>query len=101
MKKHNMAVFDGRNTYKNVRLLRALAVMLQKRFADTPAAWEVWRGMSAHVSEVAQRQGVWASTDALKFRDALRLKLRMPHYGFSGMVCFMCHIRDDHEETED
>ena len=89
----DLTVFDGACNYNNLRIARALAVMVSKNFTDTPEEWLLWRAMPPHVAQEVRDKGLWSPSEALRFRDALRVKLAMPMYGFQDLICFICLLR--------
>ena len=48
----NLSTFDGQRCYKNVRLIRALCLLMNKPMKDTVASWVILRSMSSSVSEM-------------------------------------------------
>lgn len=88
-----LTVFDGACNYKNLRIARALVVMVSKNFTDTPEEWQLWRAMSPHVAQAIRDMGLWSPSEALRFRDGLRVKLNMPTYGFQDLTCFICLLQ--------
>ena len=89
----DLTVFDGACNYKNLRIARALAVMASKNFTDTPEEWQLWRAMTPHVAHEIRDKGLWPPSEALRFRDGLRVKLAMPTYGFQDLICFICMLQ--------
>ena len=94
-----MKAYSRRPNYRNIRLARALAITLQKKFQDTPEAWSLWRRMSPHVSIVVHRLGLWAAEDAEAFRLAAAARLGEPPscYGFADLVCWLCLLPSQRE----
>ena len=86
----NLATFGSGVNYKNMRLARALSIAVNMQFEDNEAAWKCFRSMSAHVQHVVKASGLWAHSDALLFRDALRKRLGDPSYSFNDLTCFVC-----------
>ena len=89
----DLTVFDGACNYTNLRIARALAAMVSKNFTGTPEEWKLWRVMSLHVSQEVRGKGLWSPSEALRFRDGLRVKLAMPTYGFQDLICFICLLQ--------
>ena len=85
----NMQTYDGKPTYKNIRLLRALVFATGRQFADTDDSWSIWRQSSLHVCGSVRSMGLWHFNDAVLFRDAVSATLKEP-YSFSDMICFIC-----------
>ena len=89
----DLTVFDGACNYKNLRIARALAAMVSKNFTDTPEEWQLWRAMPPHVTQEIRDKGLWSPSEALRFRDGLRVKLGIPTYGFQDLICFICLLQ--------
>ena len=89
----DLTVFDGTCNYKNLHIARALAAMASKNFTDTPEEWKLWRAMPPHVAQEVRDKGLWSPSEALRFRDGLRVKLAMPTYGFQDLICFICLLQ--------
>ena len=89
----DLTVFDGACNYKNLRIARALALMVSKNFTDPPEEWQLWRAMSPHVAQEVRDKGLWPPSEALRFRDGLRVKLAKPTYGFQDLICFLCLLQ--------
>ena len=89
----DLTVFDGACNYKNLRIAHALAAMASKNFTDTPEEWKLWRAMPPHVAQEVRDKGLWSPSEALRFRDGLRVKLAMPTYGFQDLICFICLLQ--------
>lgn len=85
----NLKTYDGKPTYKNIRLVRALVFATGGTFADTDDCWSIWRQSSSHVSSTVRSMGMWHFNDAILFRDAMSATLKEP-YSFADMICFMC-----------
>ena len=85
----NMQTYDGKPTYKNIRLLRALVFATGRQFADTDDSWSIWRQSLLHVCGSVRSMGLWHFNDAVLFRDAVSATLKEP-YSFSDMICLIC-----------
>ena len=88
----NLSTFDGQRCYKNVRLIRALCLLMNKPMKDTVESWKILRSMSASVSEKLKSYGAFSYEGAMKFRDSLRSRLNEPRYTLNDLVCFVCCI---------
>ena len=67
--------------------------MVSKNFTDTPEEWQLWRAMSPRAAYEVRDKGLWSPSEALRFRDGLRVKLAMPTYGFQDLICFICLLQ--------
>ena len=67
--------------------------MVSKNVADTPDEWQLCRARSPHVAQEVRDKGLWSPSEALRFRDGLRVKLAKPTYGFQDLICFLCLLQ--------
>ena len=88
----NLSTFDGQRCYKNVRLIRALCLLMNKPMKDTVASWVILRSMSSSESEKLKSYGVYSYERAIQFRDSLRSRLNGPRYTLNDLVCFVCLV---------
>jgi hypothetical protein len=84
------ALYTGSPDYKNIRICRSLVSMFQLQFADTEADWFLWRAMSPSVKSKLLSRGIWTFPSAVRFRNAMRVKLSDPQYGFADLMCYIC-----------
>ena len=82
--------FNGKPDYKNIRLMRALCLLMNKPLKDTEKTWRRLRRMSKSVKKNVKACGIYSYGTALKFRDSMRRRLDDDSYSLDNLICFVC-----------
>ncbi len=82
--------FNGKPDYKNIRLIRALCLLMNKPMKDTETTWRILRCMSKSVKKKVKACGIYAYATALKFRDSMRRRFDDDSYNSDNLICFVC-----------
>jgi hypothetical protein len=90
-------VFSGRG-YESMRLCRVVMTTTRSVWADTASCWSIWRSMTNHVKTRLKGIGLWQFEDAIRVRNAMRIKAREPLYSFSDLIVFVCLADDVYQE---
>ena len=100
IKEAKLSTYSGAKDYRNVRLCRALVVAHRCHFADTEENWAILAKQSGHITDSLQKLGLLNFCLAMKFRDALRVKLRMPGYCLNDLIIFVCLVKGIDENLQ-
>ena len=102
IKEAKLSTYSGAKDYRNVRLCRALVVAHGCYIADTEENWVILAKQSGHIMDSLRKLGLLNFSLAMKFRDALRVKLGMPDYCLNDLIIFVCLVKGigDNKQTE-
>ena len=102
IKEAKLSTYSGAKDYRNVRLCRALVVAHGCYIADIEENWVILAKQSGHITDSLQKLGLLSFSLAMKFRDALRVKLGMPDYCLNDLIIFVCLVKGigDNKQTE-
>ena len=93
IKEAKLSTYSGAKDYRNVRLCRALVVAHGCYIADIEENWVIWAKQSGHITDSLQKLGLLSFSLAMKFRDALKVKLGMPDYCLNDLIIFVCLVK--------
>ena len=57
--------------------------------------------MSTHVKDSLRAHGLWTYAEALRFRDAIRVRKNLPKYTMDDLICFVCLLYSDRAGPND
>ena len=82
--------FNGKPDYKNIRLIRAPCLLMNKPMNDKEKTWRRLRGVSKSVKKKVKACGIYSYATALQFRDSMRRRLHDDSYNLDNLICSVC-----------